>query len=212
MSFCSWFGLFFFLLLSRKVLASINIAANTQEQWWIRCDVMRKDKGSLQVQKATKSSMFSLLSTVSWSPSHSLPFTVQKPEHPPFLLSVTGPSMCWINTKWQNSRACRSIVCVCVVICVCECVYIPVNVWMWDLAYHRDMSHPSPLPLSVSCMQLICFDRWPSPIQTAYLRKETNKPKTAPGDACVLCIFFSAWGQLLQLLPQQLRRHKGAHL
>lgn len=138
------FVLFFFLHLSRSdKCVGINTAANTWEQCQTMCDVMKKDKGSLWVQRQHKVQCFLfylqfLDLLLSLTAIHSLP-------PPSLLLSLPGPAMCWINTKWQNSRACRSL-CMCVVVCVCVRVCVPVNVWMWDLAYHRDMSHPSLLP------------------------------------------------------------------
>lgn len=57
-------------------------------------------------------------------------------------------------------------------------------------------------------MQLICFDRWPSPLQAAYLKQKKKKKKssslllkTAAGDVVYICVFFFAGGQLLQLPP-----------
>lgn len=97
--------------------------------------------------KATQSSMFSRLPAVSWSPSLPLPLTVQ-PHCPASPSSLAGPSMSWINTKWQDSRACRRCVCVRLFACVyCKCVNVRLGI---SQGYESPLSSPS------SCLSPVC--------------------------------------------------------
>ena len=75
-----------------------------------KCDAMRTDKRSLRVQRQHKVRCFVFfLRFLHLLPSHchSLFKSLHTPSLPPPpppspLLSVTGPAMCCINTKWQS--------------------------------------------------------------------------------------------------------------
>lgn len=161
----------FFLHLSRNVLASTQqqTAGNSVNNVWCDEEGQRKSQSSKVTQSSVGFSSSFLLFHLLLSDCYSS-LSIKNTPLPISLL--TGPAMCWINTKWQNSRACRRecvwlFVCVCTFLLMCECeTWHITGIWVTLLS------------LSISCMQLICFDMWPSPIQTAYFRKTINKVPT----------------------------------
>lgn len=126
-------------------------------------DVMERDK--VCKLKGNKAQCCFLLLTISSSP-FSLPFTVQKPPPPPPpFLSRLDP----LWTELMQSDRIAEPVGVCVPVCVCVCTSLEMcECETWHIT--EIWVTPSLLPLSVSCMQLICFDRWPSPALTADMK------------------------------------------
>lgn len=150
---------------------------------------MSEDEGSLS-SEATPSSTLSSPSCGFLTPP--LPsFTVQTPPH--LLLSYAPPPLADSAELTQSDRACRALCALFVYVCtslwMCECETITGR-WV--------------TPLSVSCMLLICFDWWLSPIQTTHLKekksiKNSKTSKKNPATAnvcwssCILwcdCVFY----------------------
>lgn len=128
--------------------------------WWARTK-------EVWVQRQCQVRRFPLLPVVSWSPPLSPSFTVQTPPH--LLLAVLPLPSPTSAELTQSDRACRALcarfVCVCTSLWMCECETIAGR-WV--------------TPLSVSCMLLICFDWWLSPIQTTHLKAKKKYKKLKP--------------------------------
>lgn len=144
LSLCVRSGLCWSLFLppSVRTCVGINTAANTWDPCLTMCDGTRTDKGRLRVQRRHKVQCFLVfLQFLDLPLSHC---------HSLFNHTALPPPLLWLDPLWaeliQSDRTAEPVGDVCVCGCLRVCT---VNVWMWDLAYHRDMSHPSLLPLPV---------------------------------------------------------------